>query len=186
MEKKIYYLGNTETKEGIKVGLLASGRGVRRVFFGECSLDVEKHLVNMEQKRFGSIFISSKCDVPEFVEVALIQLKGFLEGTVREFTVPLDLEGYSGFLRDVWSVTMKIPYGQVKTYKWLSEMISRPGAVRAVGQAMRANPLPLIIPCHRVVRRDGTLGGFAMGLSWKVKLLELEGINVENNKVKMI
>ncbi|MCD6384604.1 methylated-DNA--[protein]-cysteine S-methyltransferase [Candidatus Sumerlaeota bacterium] len=185
MDSKTYYLGSANTKDGIRIGVLASGRGIRRVYFGERSADVEGRLIMMEQKRFGSEFTISTRDIPEFVGVALSQLLGYLKGNVRRFTVPLALEGYSAFLRKVWSATMTIPYGEVRTYKWLAEMTSNPKAVRAVGQAMRLNPIPLIIPCHRVVRQDGSPGGYAMGVEWKIKLLELEGVKVENNKVKI-
>lgn len=75
----------------------------------------------------------------------------------------------------VLSVTANIPLGETRSYKWVAEQIGSPKAVRAVGQALRRNPYPVIIPCHRVIRQDGTLGGYAGGPSdKKAKLLEIE------------
>ncbi len=76
--------------------------------------------------------------------------------------------------------TQRIPYGEVRTYGWISEQIGRPKASRAVGQALRYNPLPIIVPCHRVIKRDGTLGGFSSkeGVELKIRLLQLEGVNI--------
>ncbi len=75
----------------------------------------------------------------------------------------------------VLSVTATIPLGQTRSYKWVAERIGRPGAVRAVGQALRRNPFPLIIPCHRVIKEDGSLGGYAGGFGKrKAELLAIE------------
>ena len=91
-----------------------------------------------------------------------------------KFPIDLDLEGCTPFQRDVWEATIRIPYGQLRSYGWIADEIGRPRAARAVGQALGANRLPIIIPCHRVVRFDGSLGGFSGGLHWKEELIELE------------
>jgi len=103
-------------------------------------------------------------------------LTNYFKSEHVEFSFPLDLklEGHTDFQRDVWEATAEIPYGQLRSYGWIADHISRPGAARAVGQALGANPLPIIIPCHRVVRSDGSLGGFSGGLHWKERLIELE------------
>ena len=75
---------------------------------------------------------------------------------------------------DVLRVTLKIPIGQTRSYQWVAKAIGRPKAVRAVGQALKKNPFPLIIPCHRVIRADGVLGGYAGGEKKKEQLLQLE------------
>jgi len=80
------------------------------------------------------------------------------------------------FQQKVWKVLQTIPYGETRTYKWVAQKIGKPKAVRAVGQACGANPLPLIIPCHRVVASGNKLGGFSGGLRLKKKLLRREGI----------
>lgn len=90
--------------------------------------------------------------------------------------VTFDLSGLGAFERAVLEKTREIPPGEVRSYAWIAREIGRPGAVRAVGQALHRNPVPLLIPCHRVVRSDGTLGGYALGLEVKRRLLRLEGL----------
>jgi len=74
----------------------------------------------------------------------------------------------------VWQATRLIPYGETRSYLWVAVQIGKPGAARAVGQALGRNPLPVIVPCHRVIAADGGLGGFTGGLEMKRRLLELE------------
>lgn len=78
------------------------------------------------------------------------------------------------FARMVYKAVLDIPLGEVRSYKWVARKIGRPAAVRAVGQALKGNPYPLIIPCHRVIRSDNKLGGYAWGVKRKKTLLELE------------
>jgi len=105
---------------------------------------------------------------------ALEQIEGYFQGKVREFNLPLDLRDASRFSLKVWEATRKIPYGTTKSYGWVAKGAGNPRAARAVGGALGRNPLPLLIPCHRVVRSDGALGGFGAGLSRKKRLLALE------------
>ncbi len=112
-------------------------------------------------------------------------LMDYFSGKPVKFAFPLDLEGCTDFQRDVWEATVRIPYGQLRSYGWLAAEIGRPRSFRAVGQALGANRLPVIVPCHRVVRSDGSLGGFSCGLHWKEELIRLEGGSDhpgENNK----
>lgn len=78
------------------------------------------------------------------------------------------------FARKVYKAVLEIPLGQVRTYKWVAARTGSPGASRAVGQALKRNPYPFIIPCHRVVLADGSLGGYVFGRKAKKKLLDLE------------
>jgi len=87
---------------------------------------------------------------------------------------PIDLSKYTPFQRKVWEVVQTIPYGETRSYKWVAERIGNPRAVRAVGQALKRNPLPGIVPCHRVICSDGSLGGFSQGLKMKRELLRSE------------
>jgi methylated-DNA-[protein]-cysteine S-methyltransferase len=103
-------------------------------------------------------------------------LKDYFNGKSVDFNFPLDLSNYTSFQRDVWEAAKKIPFGQLRSYGWLAAEIHRPRASRAVGQALGDNPLPIIIPCHRVVRSDGSLGGFSGGLDWKKRLIRLEKV----------
>lgn len=99
-------------------------------------------------------------------------IKDLESGRHGKFPYKFNLEG-TEFQRSVWKAMQKIPFGEVRTYKWIAEQIGRPRASRAVGNACGANPIPLIIPCHRVVGASG-LGGFSCGLHIKKKLLDFE------------
>lgn len=102
------------------------------------------------------------------------ELSAYFAGRRRSFTAPCDLGGLPPFTRAVLRITAGIPYGEVRSYRWVAERMGKPRAMRAVGNALARNPIPIIIPCHRVVRSDGTLGGYALGLDWKRRLLDLE------------
>ncbi len=110
---------------------------------------------------------------------ALIQLKGYFAGKVRRFDLPLALEG-TAFQQVVWRALQTIPYGETLSYSGLARRIGKPTASRAVGAANGRNPIPIIIPCHRVIGAAGSLTGFGGGLSTKRKLLELEGALPDN------
>jgi methylated-DNA-[protein]-cysteine S-methyltransferase len=103
-------------------------------------------------------------------------LEGYFSGENESFEdIPLDLSGATAFRRDVWMGARSIPWGQKTTYAELAEYIGRTkGAARAVGQALGANPIPIIIPCHRILASGGALGGFSAGLDWKKTLLQVE------------
>ena len=101
------------------------------------------------------------------------QLEEYFSGKRRKFTLPLDLQG-TAFDQKVWKATQKIPYGQVRTYKDIAKMIGKPQASRAVGNALGRNPIPILVPCHRVIASNGTLGGYSIGLKIKKSLLNLE------------
>ena len=92
----------------------------------------------------------------------------------------MDLSSGTAFQQRVWGIIGRIPRGQVRTYRWIGMEIGRPEAARAIGQAVGANPIPLLIPCHRVVGSDGSLVGFsaAGGIGLKVKMLELEKVRM--------
>jgi O-6-methylguanine DNA methyltransferase len=96
----------------------------------------------------------------------------------------IDTSSLSPFERSVLEVVRKIPEGEVVTYGEVARRVGRPGAARAVGQALARNPFPLLIPCHRVVRSDGRLGGFSSGPERKRMLLQEEGVEVEGDRVE--
>ena len=103
-------------------------------------------------------------------------MRAYLHGELREFNVTLDLRGYTAFALAVWAAANRIAYGQTRTYRWIAEQAGGGGAgiYQAVGTALGANPVPLIIPCHRVVGSDGSLTGYAGGVEMKERLLALE------------
>jgi methylated-DNA-[protein]-cysteine S-methyltransferase len=98
----------------------------------------------------------------------------YFDGEKIAFSDTLDLHGATAFQRAVWSTARSIPYGETRTYAWIAGQIDRPGACRAVGGAMARNRFPVIVPCHRVIASDGTLGGFSGGLAMKESFLRLE------------
>lgn len=101
------------------------------------------------------------------------QVLGYIDGRRRQFSLDLT-PGGSEFQRQVWAALLRIPYGETRTYGDLARRLGREGAARAIGAANGANPLPLLIPCHRVVAADG-LGGYSGGIALKQRLLALEG-----------
>jgi len=102
------------------------------------------------------------------------RLRRYLNGDTDEFAERLDLGGTTDFQKRVWSIVRNIPRGETRSYGWVAKQLGLPKAARAVGQAVGRNPLPIIIPCHRVVSGDGKLGGFGGGLEIKKFLLDLE------------
>jgi len=104
---------------------------------------------------------------------AFQQLLSYLAGTRREFSLPLAPEG-TAFMKKVWQNLCEIPYGQTSTYQEIALKIGNPRACRAVGLANNRNPIPIFIPCHRVIGKNGSLTGYGGGLVLKEKLLNLE------------
>ena len=102
------------------------------------------------------------------------ELRSYLRGRSRSFSTPCDLRGLPAFTHTVLKAATQIPYGHVRSYRWLAQRIGKPRAARAVGNALARNPIPIIIPCHRVVRSNGTLGGYALGTALKKRILEME------------
>jgi methylated-DNA-[protein]-cysteine S-methyltransferase len=102
------------------------------------------------------------------------QLAEYFAGTRREFDLRLAPEG-TPFERSVWEELRRIPFGETRSYGEIAQAIGRPGAARAVGRANGANPIPIVVPCHRVIGADGSLTGFGGGLEAKSRLLEIEG-----------
>lgn len=102
------------------------------------------------------------------------ELREYLQGTRTVFDLPLFLQGTESQIA-VWQELCRIPYGTTVTYGELARRVGRPRSARAVGQAVGANPVPIVIPCHRVLPMTGGLGGFGPGLQWKRWLLDLEG-----------
>jgi methylated-DNA-[protein]-cysteine S-methyltransferase len=123
-------------------------------------------------KRARDVCPEWRLDSSAFVEV-VEQLRSYFAGERKNFDLTLVLQG-TEFQKRVWTALRKIPYGETISYKELAEWIGRPRAVRAVGAANGANPIPIIIPCHRVIGNDGSLTGFGGGLQLKKQLLELE------------
>lgn len=109
-------------------------------------------------------------------------LDRYFKGEQVNFETALDMDGIGDFTRAVLVEVSKVPYGQTTTYSAVGGAIGCPHGARAVGQALKRNPLPIIVPCHRVVKADGSLGGFSMGLKMKVRLLSIEGVGLNKSR----
>ncbi|MEC7785786.1 MAG: methylated-DNA--[protein]-cysteine S-methyltransferase [Nitrospinota bacterium] len=105
------------------------------------------------------------------------QFSLYFKGTLRIFDFPLDLSLGTPFQQKVWKKLLTIPYGKTRSYKWLASKIKNPQASRAVGNANGMNPLPIVIPCHRIIKENGDLGGYTGGIVIKRFLINLEQIN---------
>lgn len=149
------------------MGLLGSKKGLRRTTLPQPS--PEAALDSLGKVMPGAELVEAAFfgDLPQ-------RLQRYFQGQAVEFSAKLDWEGATPFQKAVWQETKAIPLGETRTYGWLAAQVGRPGAARAVGRAMATNPIPLIVPCHRVVGSQGQLTGFGGGLAMKRALLELE------------
>ena len=116
--------------------------------------------------------------VPRRVDVIRRELDEYFEGRRREFDLRLDLTPVADFHRRALDELARVPYGQVTTYGALAAKVGRPKAARAIGGAMNRNPIPIVLPCHRVIGSNGSLTGYAGGLDKKEALLRLEGVTL--------
>jgi methylated-DNA-[protein]-cysteine S-methyltransferase len=102
------------------------------------------------------------------------ELSSYFNGTNSSFSQKVKFLTGTDFEKKVWSVLKGIPFGETRTYKWVAEKIGNPSATRAVGQALSKNPVPIVVPCHRVIESDGSIGGYSSGINTKRRLLEME------------
>lgn len=129
----------------------------------------ETHLINIQFTQPQKALLQTT----ELLSMATIQLDEYFQGKRTTFSLPFKLTG-TPFQLAVWKELQNIPYGQTTSYKEIAQKINKPKACRAVGMANNKNPLPIIIPCHRVIGSNGKLIGYAGGLKLKNYLLELE------------
>jgi O-6-methylguanine DNA methyltransferase len=115
------------------------------------------------------------CRVSSRLREAQAQLTDYLAGTRKSFDLSLDLSRGTSFQQKVWRILRHVSYGQLRSYGWMAVRVGGRQYARAVGNAVGANPMPIVIPCHRIVAKDASLGGFSGGLPTKRKLLTLEG-----------
>jgi methylated-DNA-[protein]-cysteine S-methyltransferase len=148
--------------------LAATPRGLVRITF-----PVESAETVLEQ--LASTVSPRLLESPARLDEVRRELDSYFEGRLREFDLPLDWQLTRGFYRKVLRATARIPYGKTRSYSEMAKRAGNPRAVRATGTALGSNPLPIIVPCHRVLRSGGALGGYGGGLETKQKLLELEG-----------
>ncbi|MFC1980422.1 methylated-DNA--[protein]-cysteine S-methyltransferase, partial [Chloroflexota bacterium] len=138
------------------VGILGSATGLRCVTLPQRSAEESIQLLGDS--------VECAAHAPHMFEDLITRLKSYLCGHEATFPDELDLSNATAFQREVWEVTRLIPYGETRSYGWVAEHIGKPGAARAIGHASARNPLPIIVPCHRVVAGNGKLGGYAGGV----------------------
>jgi O-6-methylguanine DNA methyltransferase len=153
------------------VGILGSSRGLVRTTLPLPSAQEAK------QKLGGGVKEATLSD--NFCHDLVQRLRSYFAGHRVTFPDEPDLSPATAFQRQVWEITRLIPYGETRSYSWVAEQMGKDGAVRAVGRALGRNPLPIIIPCHRVVEKDGRLGGYSSGVGIKKELLRLEASKSE-------
>ncbi|MBA7618918.1 Methylated-DNA--protein-cysteine methyltransferase [subsurface metagenome] len=148
------------------VGILSSAQGLLRTTLPQHSAQQARHLLG-ESSNYA---VWS----PNLFDGLMECFRIYLSGGKITFPDQLDLSGATPFQRRVWEITRLIPYGETRSYTWVAQQVDKPRVARAVGQALARNPLPIIIPCHRVLTIDGRLGGFGGGVEMKRRLLHLE------------
>jgi methylated-DNA-[protein]-cysteine S-methyltransferase len=147
--------------------LAATPKGLFYVNFGTVDVDALRRLF-AGRKEVGFTEGGS------LVEKAAREVTQYLDGRLTKFSVPLDLTGWSPFAKKVWRATSRIPFGETRAYAWIADRVGGPNFARAVGGALGSNPVPIVVPCHRVVGARGELGGYTGGLWIKRWLLEFE------------
>jgi methylated-DNA-[protein]-cysteine S-methyltransferase len=151
------------------MGLAASKAGLKSIILPQSSRSAKQ----VEAYLLGNIsdnLIQSQEHFSDLIK----RFQAYFSGQKVDFPDNLDLSEATTFQRRVWRAAQGIPYGETRSYKWVAEKIGMPQAARAVGQALGRNPLPVIVPCHRVLASGGGLGGFTGGLEMKKYLLKLE------------
>ena len=167
--KTIYYGDLSETQIG-KIWVASRENGILSI-----ALSIsEDDFVSSLNEKFGGVVIHSQ----EHVALALSQLKEYFMGKRRSFDLPIFLSHLTDFQQRVLQMTMSIPYGHVSTYGKIARQLGKVRSSRAVGQALAHNPVPIVIPCHRVLGADGSLHGYSggRGTETKAQLLRLEGV----------
>ncbi len=154
---------------GVVLDIYSSEDGLAAIGLGRSGRETR-------ERRLGRYFDVGKLYPAEGGhELYIRQLGEYFQGQRRVFELPLDLRG-TPFQKSVWQAVYEIPFGRTVSYGQIAEIVGRPKGGRAVGAANHDNPIPIVVPCHRVIGADGSLTGFGGGLSLKRKLLALEGL----------
>ena len=156
------WMGVSETTKGIDAVVLP--KTSRQAVLSELQLSAAEFLEGRMSSRLRK---------------AQTQLTDYLAGARRSFDLPLDLSRGTSFQQKVWRTLRQVSYSRLRSYQWVAARVGGRQYARAVGNAVGANPMPIVIPCHRIVAQDASLGGFSGGLPTKRKLLTLEGTLAE-------
>ena len=125
----------------------------------------------------GEIF-DKAAEPDSLVLEVMSQLEEYFRGDRKTFDLPLDFSRGTEFQQKVWKALVNIPYGKTETYAGIAKLAGSPGGCRAAGNAVGANPFLVVVPCHRVIKTDGSIGGFGAGLAAKRALFDVEGIKL--------
>lgn len=159
----MHWYGTYNTSHGVGA-VVVSERGICRVFLPQPTRHAAIKLVSEE-------FPDAE---PDRRVRGARAIRQYFQGGRLPGDVPLDLGRVPSFHREVYEMTQAIPHGETRSYKWVASCLGKSKAARAVGVALSRNPVPLLVPCHRVVASDGSLGGWSGQAGWKEKLLALE------------
>jgi methylated-DNA-[protein]-cysteine S-methyltransferase len=149
------------------------------------ALDIHSNNLYEVKKHLSALYPDGTESEQSFKTIKLL-LDRYLKGNNVDFDVDIDISGESQFTQKVLRELTKIPYGKVRSYLWIGKRVGHTMGARAVGQAVKRNPIPIIIPCHRVIREDGSLGGFSLGIEIKKRLLALEGVFQGLDKARLV
>ncbi len=138
--------------------------------------------LSRDDKSKRTVFL--KENLPDWLLKLVSDLRSYFRGEKVNFSPPIDLASFSPFCQQVYLMVQKIPYGETRSYKWVAGQIGNQKAVRAVGQALKNNPLLIVVPCHRVIKSDGSLGGWSGVEGLKEELLNLEKATKGTNSQK--
>ncbi|MBI5676772.1 MAG: methylated-DNA--[protein]-cysteine S-methyltransferase [Nitrospirae bacterium] len=137
-----------------------------------------KSLVKISLKKPSDIALKKGVASTSFIK----ELESYFQGSNAGFGQQIRFLTGTDFERKVWASLKDIPYGETRTYKWIAEKAGSPSATRAAGRALSKNPVPIVLPCHRVIESDGSVGGYSSGINMKIRLLELEYYSKMNKK----
>jgi len=174
--KEMYYCAlSLNDKEYL---IAATTKGL--AFVGSQNAGLIELVVWIEKNRPGTLLKEDSM----FMEPYCIELEEYFTGKRKKFDLPLDVEG-SNFQKIVWRELLTIPYGETRTYSDIAWAVENPKAIRAVSSAIGKNPIAIVVPCHRVIGKNGKLNGYRGGLEMKQELLDLEKINTPPLKATM-
>ncbi len=132
------------------------------------------YLVILDDYLINVSFLGPRCRKGVCQDGIKARFRSYFSGDLRQFDIRMDFISGTQFERAVWMSLKNVAYGETRSYKWLAEEIKRPNAARAVGNALTKNPFPIVLPCHRIIESDNSLGGYSFGADLKRRLLDME------------
>jgi O-6-methylguanine DNA methyltransferase len=161
------------------IGIAATERGIRALILPQKERKMVTRALRKQIPKDAEIIFDSYyfADIKD-------AFKQYFSKKEVTFDFPLDINRGNAFERKVWEITRSVPHGKVQTYKWIAERVGFPNAIKSVSSALRYNPLPIIIPCHRIVGSKYGIEYYSRGFEWRKKLLELERDSISRHKAR--